>query len=150
MEADLEQLKLEYAAQLLRCDDPFKAAFATTADSGLALQIAKSWPKDLAVLKEKERLMQSGDAKSFLPTKETQAKDLYAMAQNEKEAFDDRLKAHRLFAEIMGHIEKPTQGGNINIMAQGVMVVPMASSDEDWEQRAKKQQAALIGNGTIN
>jgi len=144
---DQQALKLDFAANLLRTpNDPCKAAFATTPDTGLALQIAKLWVDDPAVKAHMDKLLVSNDAKSFLPTKEVQARDIYSLATNEQLAPEDRLKAHRLYAEVMGHIEKPSQTGTTNILNQGVMIVREALSDEDWQEKATKQQRTLIGH----
>ena len=143
--------KLDYAANLLRTQDPFKAAFATTPNTGEALVIGRDWPHDPVVQAEMDKLLSKEGAKTFLPTKETQAKDIYALATNEKTAVEDRLKAHRLYAEVMGFIEKPSQnGGNVNILNQGVMIVKDHGSDEDWQDKAAKQQKALLGHATIH
>lgn len=145
---DTDKLKKEFAAQLLRNDgDGFKAAFAVCgSDTGLALQIGREWPKDTAVLAEQARLLTTSDAKTFLPSKEQQARDVYAMATDQLKAIEDRLKAHRLYAEIMGHIEKPSAGAGINILTQGVMVVRDAGSDADWQAKALTQQRKLTDN----
>lgn len=148
---DRTELKLCFAANLLRSpDDPMKAAFATTPDTGLALQIARQWIDDPVVKVEQERLLNTSEAKSFLPSKEQQAKDIYAMATNDRLATEDRLKAHRLYAEVMGHIEKPAVGGGINILTQGVMIVKDAGSDADWQEKAAQQQRALTANASVN
>jgi hypothetical protein len=147
-----DKLKLEYAANLLRFpDDPFKAAFCTTPDNGLALQIGRDWPRDAFVQAQMDKLMSSTDASNFLPTKESQARDIYAIASDVKTPIEDRLKAHRLYAEVRGFIEKPSQsGGGINILTQGVMIVKDQGSDQDWAQKAKEQQRTLIGHATVN
>lgn len=141
-----EALKRDFAANLLRSnDDPFKAAFLTHPDAGIALQMARDWPRDPFVIAEKTKLLSSPDAKTFLPTKELQAKDIYAMATNSTLETEDRLKAHRLYAEIMGFIEKPTPGIQNNILNQGVMIVKDAGSDADWQEKASSQQRTLVG-----
>lgn len=143
---DNEALKRDFAANLLRCnDDPWKAGFATHPDAGIALQMARDWPRDPFVIAEKAKLLSSSDAKTFLPTKELQAKDIYAMATNATIETEDRLKAHRLYAEIMGFIEKPTPGIQNNILNQGVMIVKDAGSDADWQEKASSQQRTLVG-----
>lgn len=147
-----QELKLEFAASLLRHpDDPDKAAFAITDDTGLALQIARSWPKDPVVIGEQERLLLSGSARTFLPTKEVQARRVYDEATSQKNTPDDRLKAHRLYAELMSYIEKPV-GTNVNILnqTQTVMLVKDHGTDEDWEKNLQKQQRTLIGNARVN
>ena len=149
---ETNELKRKYAANLLKYgedqDNMYKAAFATTDDTGLALQIVGllKWQNDLFVLEEKERLIKSGDSRSFLPTKEAQAKDIYGLATDPKNEVEDRLKAHRLYAEVMGHIEKPVPGVTNNILNQGVMIVQDAGTDDEWQEKATKQQQALIGH----
>lgn len=148
---DAHQLKIAYAASLLRNDgDPYKAAFAIIDNAGHALQIGKNWPSDPVVLAEQKRILTSTDVKAFLPSKEQQSRDIYTMATNEKLEVEDRLKAHRLYAEIMGHIEKPVPGGNVNILTQGVMIVRDAGTDDEWQEKATHQQQTLVANGSIN
>lgn len=125
-------------------DDAQKAAFATIGNPGHALWMSVNWITDPFVQAELETLMQSKEAKKFLPSKERQAKDVYTIASDEKKAPEDRLKAHRLYSEIMGFIEKPNAGNTTNILNQGVMVVRDMGSDEDWANKAVKQQARLI------
>lgn len=145
---DQETLKLDFAKNMVRhANDPFKAAFATTPNAGLALQIAKAWEKDEIVIAEMEKLLSTGDT-SFLPTKENQARDIYSLATSETVAVEDRLKAHRLYAEIRGFIEKPTAGATTNILNQGVMIVKDQGSDADWQEKATAHQRTLIGHAT--
>lgn len=149
-EKDISMMQ-DFAANLLRYpDDPFKAAFATTPNTGLALQIAKNWPLDPIVKTHQDKLLSSGDAKQYLPTKETQAKDIYAIATCSQNAVEDRLKAHRLYAEVMGFIEKPTPGNQTNILNQGVMIVRDAGSDADWQEKAAAHQRTLTSHATVN
>lgn len=144
---DHQQLKRDFAAALLRNDgDPFKAAFSISSDSGFCLQIARVWKDDPFVVAEQEKLLNSNDAKSFLPSKEQQARAIYAMASDEKTEPEDRLRAHKLYAEIMEHIPKPTTGMGVNILNQGVMIVKDAGSDADWEDKAARHQRALTLN----
>lgn len=148
---DQTQLKKDFAANLLRYpDDPAKAAFNTTPDVGAALQIAKHWPTDPVVVAEQDRLMASDGARAFLPTKEAQARDIYALANSPTTDVDNRIKAHRLYAEVMGFIEKPNAGGGINVLNQGVMIVREAASNEDWERKAIEQQRTLTAHATVN
>lgn len=144
------RLKQEFAANLLRYrDDPAKAAFATTPDAGLALQIARDWPQDGFVQAQMDKLLSSTDATTFLPTKESQARDIYAIAVDVHNPIEDRLKAHRLYAEVRGFIEKPSQGGgNVNILTQGVMIVSDKGTDQEWEAKAKAHQRTLTGHAT--
>lgn len=144
-------LKHAFAAALLRHDgDAFKAAFAACSNSGIALQIARAWINDPIVKAEQERLLSSNDARSFLPTKEQQARDIYTLATDEAREPEDRLKAHRLYAEIMGHIVKEVPSSSINILAQGVMIVRDAGSDDDWQEKASRQQRTLTADASVN
>jgi len=138
------RLKVIFAKLLLQMNDPAKAAFATTPDTSLALQIAYHWPKDSVVVAEQQKLVQSGpSARELLPSKETQARDIYNIATSDRVSAEDRLKAHRLYAEVMGHIERPTDKPT-GVLVQNVMVVPVASNMDDWQKLAMKQQDKLI------
>lgn len=151
MNANDPTLKKDFAANLLRHpDDAFKAAFATTDDTALALQIARNWLHDPVVKAEQDRLLNSTDSKQFLPTKEAQAFDIYRIATCEQVETEDRLKAHRLYAEIMGFIEKPLPGNQTNILNQGVMIVREAASDDEWQEKAEAQQRTLTAHATVN
>jgi hypothetical protein len=149
-----EDQKRQFAAALLRTGDGFKAAIEVVGDDpGFALQISNIWRNDPLVKAEQERLLSTQDAKQFLPTKEAQARDIWAMATNDLTSVEDRLKAHRLYAEVMGHIEKPAAQGGINILSQGVMIVRESGSNQEWQERAIAQQRALTSapnSNTVN
>lgn len=150
---EVEGQKRAFAEQLLRNDgDAFKAAFAVFGDpaqTGIALQIARTWVNDAFVVAEQARLLATSEAKTFLPSKEQQARDIYTLAMNEKNAPEERLKAHRLYAEIMGHIEKERAAG-LTLVNQGVMLVRDAGTDADWQEKAVRQQRTLTANATVN
>lgn len=147
---DVHGTKLKFAAELLRHDnDAFKAAFATMPDNpGMALQLARSYFTDPVVVAEKERLLGSSDAKTFLPNKAKQLTDIYGLATDTKQTAEDRIKAHRLYAEISGFIEKPQSGAGINVLNQGVMIVRDHGDDSNWEQKTIQQQRTLTGHGS--
>lgn len=139
--------KLEFAAHLLKMPDKALEAaclvFPANDQLGKALQVAQQWPNDPLVRAEQTRILGTGDARAFLPTKEVQAQAIYALAEDKMAAVEDRLKAHKLYAELMGFIEKPLPGIQQNILNQGVMIVPMVKSDDDWEAGAIEQQRRL-------
>jgi hypothetical protein len=140
----IRELKTRFAEALLRTpDEPYNAAFAAIGDSGLALQAANLWARDPFVLSEKIRLCEEHGVKAFLPTKEDQAGALWKMANDKSVEPEDRLKAHRLYAELMGHIEKPSTQVT-QVVNQGVMIVKDHGSNDDWETRAIAQQKGLI------
>lgn len=81
-----------------------------------AMRAGASWPTDPDVLRLKDELIAEKGIDFFLPTKEELARELLDIA-NEK--FDnghlkhdarDREKLLRLYAELMGFIEKPLPG----------------------------------------
>lgn len=150
---ELEQ-KRSFAFHLLRVPDkPFEAAsvvFPEKYQVGLALTAARDWLKDPIVIAEQERILGGVDAKSFLPTKEMQAKDIYAIAKDPLVTVEDRLKAHKQYSEIMGFIEKPAPGNQVNILNQSVMVVRDLGTDDDWETKAIKQQRTLTAPEHVN
>jgi hypothetical protein len=142
-----QALKQAFAEALLRTpDDPFKAAFSVTTDNGLACQIATNWPKDREVAQFQVALIEEKGAKTFLPDKEQQARDVYKIAEAPNLDPEVKLKAHRLYAEIMGHIQDAKHSGGVQIANFGVMVVKEKGSDDEWEQSAVVQQRNLIAH----
>lgn len=138
------ELKTAFAKALLSSpDDPFKAAFSVISNNSKACEAATYWTNDAFVKSEKIRLLDEHGLKAFLPTKEQQAKDIYEMATDTRLDEEIRLKAHELYAKLMGHIEKPDNSTKI-ILNQTVMTVPVCATDEEWEKRAQKQQHVLI------
>jgi hypothetical protein len=145
-EVEQAELKTRFAEELLREPNEFKAALIVFPnDVATAMRVAGEWAHDTFVASEKLRLLDDLGPKAFLISKEDQAKDIYAIAQDEKLDVEVRLKAHRLYAEIMGNIEKPQTGVNVNVGVQShVMVVKDHGTDDEWESKAIKQQARLV------
>jgi hypothetical protein len=143
------EFKKAFAAALLKQPDenPFKAALSITSDASTALQASREWVYDPIVVEEKLRLISEFGQKGFLPTKEEQAKAIYLIANYDLVDAETRLKAHRLYAELMSYIEKPNAGGGINVLNQGVMIVRDQGSDSEWEERALRQQRNLVLDG---
>ena len=142
METENER-KTAFAIELLKSpDNPLKAALVIEPNTGEALRMVHFWSNDEFVLSEKARLLKECGAKSFLPTKEEFAKAVYNLA--EVAGFvDDKLKAFRLYGDIMGFIEKPGVNINNNVVTNRVMVVNSNGSNDEWEQKLLKQQKAL-------
>lgn len=138
-----DERKTAFAIQLLKNpDNPFKAALAIEANTGEALKMAHFWVNDEFVLEEKARILGECGAKSFLPTKDEYAKAVYSLAETAS-FVDDKLKAFRLYGDIMGFIEKPGVSINNNVVSNRVMVVNSNGSNDEWEQKLLKQQQAL-------
>lgn len=55
---------------------------------------------------------------------------------------DNRLRALKLFSELIGLMERSGQGANGP--ANRVMVVPIFNSEDDWEKAAAEQQRKLL------
>lgn len=150
MDNEIENKRL-FAKYLIRTpDNPFAAAkvvFPAQDQVGIALEVAQRWVSDAFVLAEQDKLLSTYDAKAYLPTKEMQAKDIYAIAKDDKVATEDRLKAHKQYSELMGFIEKPAPNGQINVM-QGVIIVKDHGSDDEWEKQAVAHQRALTGTAS--
>lgn len=151
---ELEQKHAFAEAWLRHPKDPFAAARDVFgADTGRALIVAQTWTLDVEVLAHQQRLIDEHGARSFLPTKEEFARrvlDATDALNDSVLAFEDKLKGYKLFAEIMGYIEKPGPTINNNpTTINRVMVVKDHGSNDDWERRARNQQAALVaGNET--
>lgn len=112
-ESDKPQ-KLAFAAQWLRMpENPFKAALQITGqlNAGMALKIAAEWINDPIVLAERDRLLAEKGESHFLPDKFETARK--ALTVFETAPFtDDRLKALKLYVDIMGFIPKDESGNN--------------------------------------
>lgn len=141
--------KRAFAREWLRLNDPFKAALAVVgANAGRALQISNEWVKDVTVLGYKAELIDEHGERSFLPTKEAFAMRVLDVAETAR-ATEDKLKALRLFGEVMGYIEKPTTTVNNNVVtANKVMIVREQVSDDAWEAKLAKQQRELVHAST--
>lgn len=149
--------KSAFALALLHHKNPFSAALAVMADdTGKALQIANQWKDDPFVKSEMERLIVEFGPRVALPAKEEFANKILNAADEldldgrRKIVFEDRLKAYRLVAEILGYIEKPAQTTNINntVQSNRVMIVKDHGNADDWEKRLKTQQKNLIDDAS--
>jgi hypothetical protein len=151
-----EERKLAFAGFLfVRPNTPsgrFEAAcltFPDQCDDNLARTAAEEYPFDRVVIAELARLNGEADD-AALPSKAEQARAVYNMAQDASRSVTERLAAHKLYAELMGHIHKPTEGGgggNTYIDNRRVMLMPSAPSDPDeWERQAVAHQAKLVAD----
>ena len=123
-----EQLAAEkkaFALELLKQNDPFKAATAVfgVTKPGKCLQVAAEWEKDALVQQFMAELLVEQGEEAFLPTKASLAKRVMDTAEGFAHA-DNKLKAFRLYAEIMGFIAKPELGNGSK--GSGVVAVPLS------------------------
>jgi hypothetical protein len=81
----------------------------------------------------------------YIPTKEIVALEILTIARNVANESDLRLRAYRLFNEMVGYSEKAqTAAVSVNVVNNRVMVVPAFTSREEWEVNAEAQQQKLI------
>lgn len=121
--------------------------FPDQEDDNLARQAAEEYRFDRVVIEETERLAAS-EPEAGLPTKAQQARDVYNLAMGAK-SVDDQLKAHKLYADIMGYVQKPTDApaGNTYVDNRSVILLPRrATSLDEWEVEAIEHQAKLVAN----
>jgi hypothetical protein len=152
-ETSEEQLKLDYAGYLIREPDPLAAAILLFPhDMRNALKASKEWPQDEIVLKQKAKLLAaSGDVSGAgLPSKDALALDIWQKMQGkgvqEAPTIDEYVKLAKLYADVQGFIDKPSERPTINnnIILPRAIEVPVYDSDEAWEAEAERQQRQLL------
>lgn len=146
------ELKRKFAALLRERPDNdsgrFEAAcilFPDQEDTQLCLRIIQEWPRDPIVMTALAELAKAEKADE-LPSREQQARDIYKLAADNTKGVDDRLKAHKLYADLMGFVQKPgAAAANVFIDNRRVMLMPApANSVDDWEKQATSHQSGLV------
>lgn len=143
------ELQTKFAVALLRKpDEPFVAAQEVFgADAGAALYAASHWIQDAFVLAEQQRLLKEKGPRSFLPSKEEYAREVWKLALGERTPIEDKRALLSLYGDIMGHKQKAENPGiNVNVTQNKVMIVKDHGSDDDWEAQAIAQQHRLANN----
>lgn len=146
---ETEQKRL-FAEQLLRLNDPMRAAIAIFGErEGMrCFTISQTWPIDTEVKQLTKDLVEEHGLEHFLPTKVEVAKGIVEIVQRYSENPDLKLRAYKQYAELMDFMPKPaTAAINLNV-GVGVMVIRDHGSDGDWETKARAQQAKLIEDAT--
>jgi hypothetical protein len=142
-----EEYKVEYARQLLKTPkDPFKAALVLFPNNtNRALRVANEWPQDIVVRNAQNELIENEGELAFLPTKGELARSVWDRMQSEWVATDDFGKLGKLYADVMGFIEKQNTNVNVGVnVSNRVMIVKDNGNDEQWEAKLQAQQAKLI------
>lgn len=132
---------------LARADrDPFAAAvelFPT--DMGRALAVSREWPQDPEVL----ALMGEIDVDAQgVPTDNDMIREVWrrVIATSDDEI---AFKGVDTIAKIRGKgVDQNTTINNLYTDNRSVMIVPTHGSDEDWESRAREQQARLVADAS--
>lgn len=148
---DEKENKVRYARLLLEYPkDPFKAACELfPQDTRMALWAASHWVHDPEV-KEAQRKARETLVLNDNPGKAEAARDVWNRIQS---CYDPEVyvKLMKLYADIMGYIEKPKDGTTVNVNTQNrIMVVKDHGSNDQWEEKLKQQQYDLThGNAAV-
>lgn len=155
MDAEEEKQKRIFARALLANPrDTMKAAsvvFPDPKDVQKKMDAGVGWHFDPFVIDTMNEIRAEEGERTFLPTKEQHARSVLTFAEEmeAKKDYKTALDAHKLYAQIMGEIAKDAPTVNV-ALENKVMVVPVHTSDEQWEIAAAKQQAALTAHATVN
>jgi hypothetical protein len=152
-EAEARELKLRFAEALLRePDNAFKAGIDVFgADTGRALFAATKWITDDVVIAERSRLLLAKGARSFLPSKEEYAREVWRQATNERAPIEDRTRLLTLYGDVMGFKEAAQKNaGGIIVNNNKVMFVRDFGDDKTWEAKAAAQQHALTNQSVTD
>ena len=151
MDRSESELKTAFAEEWIKYPtDPFKAACVVFgSDTGKALYAASHWVYDAQVIADKERISADYNALEYMPSKALLAKAIWDLAtgQDGRIDADNKIKAFKLYGEVMNFIEKPVAvsiDNSKNVTVNKVMVVREAASNEEWEQKLITQQARLL------
>lgn len=152
---DEELLKKAFGIELARNPgEPFQAALSIFGDdTGKALMASQVWVRDPLVIQSRDEYLAENGVEVKLDSKAELAAKILKFA-DEKNADEtrylhdgkDRLSAYKLYAEVMGYIEKPQVVNNNNVVATSnkVMVVQNFGDDDNWEQALAAQQRQLV------
>lgn len=148
--ADLE-LKRAFALELLHTPkNPFGAAQRVLGfeDAGRCMRIYRLWEADPEVRAFKEEFLAELGEDVGLASKRDQSIDIYAMASNENLDPELRIKAHKLYADVRGFIDKPstTVNANVQINQNRVMIIQDHGSNEAWAAKAAAHQKQLLAD----
>jgi hypothetical protein len=145
-EAELQAKKREYAAALVR--DPWHrdiaARFVEQRETHISF-ILTNWQFDNDVNRYMREIHDAQKTEALIPTKEDFAASIWrdALMCNQR---DMKLDYYKLFASVMGYVEKP--GGNAapttNIAQQNVLIMPPSRDAESIVAALVEQQRKLI------
>lgn len=150
---DEKQAKTAFAALLYKQPGavPFQVALSLFPDTGEALRVSQTWPKDQFVLAEIARFAgEQYDDENKLPTKEDLCKKVWGWLETSAGlmTFDERVKVAKLYAELNEMIKKPEP---VKVTNENntwhVMEIPTYGQDSDWERDLGAQQRALQEQG---
>lgn len=138
-----DELKLRFAREYLIANrDPYEAASALSTDATEVFRLARSLPFDPEVMAEVERLLSnSEELLSTLPSEFEFLCELWRKMQHCD--IKDYAKLAKVYADCRG-FTKPVAKTQDSDLPKGVLVVPIASTPDDWEKYAVAQQSDLV------
>jgi hypothetical protein len=142
--------KRAFAAALLRTpNDPMAAAVAVfgsdNAGTGKRLYAAAWLVQSPEIIALQQSLLSNGGVKKFLNSKEDLARRVWEWTEKGY-SIEDRIKAAKLYAEIMDFLPKPGTAINVTANVRAVMEVPTSASSEQWERELAAQQERLAAD----
>lgn len=119
-QSDINSKKRLFAYHWLRTpNDAFKAGIVVFGQSnaGMALMACSDWVNDPIVLDERDRLIKEKGPLAFMPDRYETARMSLAVFEQSRDP-ENKLKALKLYADIMGHIPKDTNSmtGQFNVV----------------------------------
>lgn len=136
-EDELQAKKKEYAAALIR--DPWHRGVAARLVEPRETHIAfilSNWQFDNDVNRYMQELQAEKKTEAIIPTKEEFAAAVYRDALTCKTS-DMKLDYYKLFASLMGYVEKPGSATNntTNNIQQNVLVLPAKETGKEYEDK---------------
>lgn len=106
-------------------------------------EVSHLWPSDPIVRVETERLTKANTALAYLPDKAATARKAWQLIAEGADQ-PQKVSALKVYADLMGFIEKPSTVVNNNATQfnSGVLIV-REQSPEDWEKGVFEQQRKL-------
>ena len=132
------EAKIAYAKSVAGGEDPVRVALTYVENDPVrALRLVEELSNDPIVID----ILSTTSSVDKLPQRDDLLKSVWGLAEDYQYNAEDRLKAYRLYAEIMKFLDKTPQ---VAIQNNRVMIV---KEFDDWEETARLQQAKLIGKG---
>jgi hypothetical protein len=110
--SEQNDVKDRFTVEWLRKGDPWQAALTVLGhqNASYASQCASQWPFDPYVIAKRKQLLAEQGEEAFLPTKVDLAREIWRDAENCRDPAD-KTRNLRLYAEVMGFVEKPDGKG---------------------------------------
>lgn len=141
-----DDLKKRYAEVLATMPaDPFAAALQLfPGETAKALQTASELARDPEVLRQMDAIAQDKGEEALLPSKADLCREVWERMKKAEEERDFANLA-RLYGDIRGFIQRPNEANQmVNVIEQKVMIVKDHGTNDEWEDKLKKQQHNLI------